>query len=342
MFPATYFPATYLPGQYFPPGAGTAPIAASAPSTVAFTGLHTILTCEKFQQLGMNSTQLIEAVRNTYMGVPSNRLAAEDSVVLAAFDKVIRTTMYPRILAVDEGYYMMKDRVLADASTGHYRVPKQAHDGQIAKIEFDNYELAAGTDAWSFEGDSINLTLDGGTVVIYYYVHPPRLAEEDYAAQIQTIDYETGVVTVNKVVPTWLSNTDVCLNIQSSSRLHDIVEWDVVGTVSVDDQKTITLPSATLKGTSEYRKGVRPGDYLTDTGYSFFPLVPPSLHDVLVSGAAAEYAKRLADPDWTVWKREFQDELAEGLKSIDRRSDGLTKVINPQSTIRRRRFRRFR
>lgn len=338
MFVPTYFVPTYFPGSYFPPGAGTVTVTPpSAASKVPFTGLHTIKSCEKFQALGKNSTELIQSLREEYVGTPSARLGGESETILRAFDKVLVTYVYPRVQSVDEGYYLVKDRVTRDPASGYYRVPKQAHDGQLAKVEHDGRELTAGTGAFQFVGDSVEIEGATGTVVLSYYVHPPRLAVEDKARQIQSIDYETGDVTISTSVAGW--DGEICFNVQSGSRTHDMIEWDAVGTVT---GTTIRFDSAVLKGTSEYRAGVRPGDYLVDTGYSFFPLVPPSLHHSLVEGVAAEYAKRNADSDWGVWKGEFQNSLSEGLRNVDRRNDGVNKVINKNSTIRTKGRRRLR
>ena len=338
MFAPTYLTPTFFPGTYWPPGAVVDAITPpSAESTTPFSGLHTIATCEKFQALGMNSSDLVRSLRDVYMGTPSSRVGGEDLVVLRAFDKVIRTTMYPRVLAVDEGYYLVSDRVTPAVDTGNYRIPKQAHDGQVARVEYDGMELANGTGAFEFRGDSVKIDNATGTVVMHYYVHPPRLAPSTKARMIESIDYETGEVLLESGVTEWTG--EMCFNIQSGSRTHDMCSWDIVGTITGN---SVIFQSADLKGTSEYRKGALPGDYVTETGYSYFPMLPPSLHDVLVSGAAAEFAKRLADSDWKVWRAEFNNELAEGLRNIDRRSDGITKVVNRNSTIRMRRRRRFR
>ena len=338
MFAPQYFAPQYFTPTYFPPGrSATAVTPPSAASTVPFTGLHTIQTCEKFQALGKNSTELIQSLREEYVGAPSARLGTETASILRAFDKVIATYVYPRVLSVDEGYYLMRDRVSRDEASGMYRIPKQAHDGQVAKVEYDDRELSYGTGAFTFSGDSIEIEGSSGIVVVFYYVHPPRLAASDKSRQIQSIDYETGDVTISTAVSGW--SGEICFNIQSGSRTNDMIAWDAVGTVT---GTTIRLSTDVLKGTSEYRAGVRPGDYLTDTGYSFFPMVPPSLHHALVEGVAAEYAKRNADGDWQVWKGEFNNSLAEGLRNIDRRSDGVVKVVNKNSTIRRKRARRLR
>lgn len=238
----------------------------------------------------LSTNKLIENIK-TRGFMPDTLVSFTDQDFLDFANEEMDIGIVPHILQYHQNYLLRETDVKLIHNISKYPIPHRAVGNKlndVAYIDLSNniYELTRlqlddlpyeqwGTLAtfntlyrgFYVSGNEINLvpvddiTLDG-YLRFYYYCRPNQLVTEDRVAIIQSIDYNKGIITVDKIPMVFQGITT--FDITSSKSPYKITAMDIVPTqVGTTSNLTFTfgLP-AIYNMTCSPKSSVLPGSYV--------------------------------------------------------------------------------
>ena len=166
----------------------------------------------------------------------------------------------------------------------------------------------------------------GNSIRVYYYRRPNSLVSPAMAAQIKNI---TGnVLTISQLPQVWYSFNPMELS---------VINHQYPFNVKVEVLDVIDLDNPTIEVTSTDNISV--GDWVTISGYSVIPQIPPETHPYLVSCAVLRVFQANGDKEGMTLAMGKRDELRDTLiTSMADRNDGARAVVLSRYSLARRRF----
>lgn len=172
------------------------------------------------------STNILDAVKRNE-AIVSSTFRFQDSDLYSMVDEEIENTIVPMILRLHSDRLLYRETTALVASTSSYAIPYRAVGSQLRDVVLQdsttptwirNLSLLEYTEgslnvqtgdpsAFYFSGDKIILVPSVGTstsqyLAFSYPIKHPRLVASTAVAVISSVDYTTGVVTLNATIPT--------------------------------------------------------------------------------------------------------------------------------------------
>lgn len=269
---------------------------------------------------------------------PANQLTFSQAEILAMADEELKTTILPRLVAVREEFFVVKQDQAITASQAGYPVPERSIGQLVREIKVrnaggslrnlpriepeDRISAAVGNpESFFMQNNEIHLyptpssTLD--TLEVTYFVAPGDFIDPADAAIISSIDTATNTVTVSSIPSSWASGNT--FDFISATGMHQYRAVDQVSvTVSGSDIIFSSLPSTLIVG-----------DYVALQGQ--LPLVqcPPNFRAVLAQATASFILRSQNQPGASESVDQLEKMLQAAIGLITPRVHGEERVMIP-------------
>lgn len=156
----------------------------------------------------------------------------------------------------------------------------------------------------------------GDTLRMYYYARPPDLTLVANCALISSV--ATAAYTVSAVPSGWTTATSV-----------DAVDSSPPGFETLGSVLTISSVVGSVITLSAAVTGLAAGDYLTPTGYTPIPPIPPEAHGLLAQATATEILRQMGDQNaYALAKQEYMEMETRFADIVTPRVDGESRKVN--------------
>lgn len=292
--------------------------------------------------------ELIENIKRR-CSVPTSQLTytPEDFALLA--NDELQGSVVPLIMSAREEYFV--DFIdVPNTEDGIIEIPEQAVGAKlrtvaykqggspltlinlpridldvVSGVGFANYNTLAG---FFVQGNKLvlypNTSVPAGTIIrLYYYKRSLVLADPSRYGQIISVDELSNTVVLSFTPYDWAPGTK--LNVVSQKPPFDVVAPEV-------EIVSISAPSVVLSSVV----GIKPGDYISDLGYSAIPQIPVEAHAYLAQLTAIKCLEGLGDREGMQAAQAKADLLKTSLLvMVSQRVDGSPKkVVNPSGGLR--------
>lgn len=198
----------------------------------------------------LTSTSLIKDVKRR-ASLPGTQVTFTDEDFLAFANEELDLGVVPHILKYHEDYFLTQELLPLSENISRYEIPDRANGNKIRDVayvdesgsifemtrvavedisfyQYGNYgSLFYPLRAFTVIGNEIVLlplqfpSVPRGNLLVYYYARPNELVTEDRAAKITSVDYNKGILKVNKIPAAF--NTETVFDITSSKNPHKLV-----------------------------------------------------------------------------------------------------------------------
>jgi len=303
-----------------------------------------------------DSTELLASIKKR-ASIPVSQQTFLDEDLLMFADEEISLKIVPAILSVKEEFYVVTEEIPLQANKLNYPIPYRAIGSKVrqlylksgdnlsplAQIQMDHLSDSSKTNLSSNypgfyiqNGDIMfptGTTLDtSSSLEVRYYFRPNKLVKLNRGAKIQSINFTTGVITINGTVPSNITAGSQVDLIQANPN-HKTYNFDI--TVQSVTSNTITVAA------SELPSDLVPGDYVCTSGETVIPQIPSDLHVMLAQAVATRVLEALGDTQGLANATAKLNEMERNLLTvIDSRVESPSrKVVNVNSFLRRRWYR---
>jgi hypothetical protein len=271
--------------------------------------------------------------------IPDSQNYVEDSEILLYMNDALRMKMCPLIMRTKSEYFVKYEEVTTD-SDGFGTIPSRAIGERVRKIEWvsngqavvlDQLNVGSMTQysyfangqpaGYIFQDNQIQLLPKAVFDVNVYFFRRPNGLTQDKAI-ISNI--ASLVLTVDDVPTDWAvgMTLDAALPYAQKSKVEDI-------TITAISGSDITVSSAT---------GLAIGDYLTESGFSYFPEIPKDLVEIWIQHGIVLFAESSGYLDMAAMAKSELGELTTNMfQMISDRDDA-----SPKKAISRRNIWNFR
>lgn len=314
----------------------------------------------------MTSDDIIASVKRRIM-FPMNQATFTDDDLLAFADEETDMGLVPTILRAHEDYLMYTISVPLETNVVRYTMPARASGDRLRNISFKDsagnlYEMtritidqipyynlpAVSNRAYAFYVENNEIVLvpqnagpfQNAFLNMTYYMRPNRLVLLDNVAIINSIDRNTGIITLNNLPEDFvIDDTYDIIKVQSPNKNLKI---DVVPLAINSTSKTITL------NVNDIPDSLAAGDHIALSEECAIPQVPSDLHVVLAHRVATRILEAIGDTEGLQNANAKLSEMEKKTESIidNRVEDSPMKIVNRNSIMRsglnsRSRFRRY-
>lgn len=301
----------------------------------------------------MTSDDLIKSIKRRAL-LPTNQNTFTDEDFLALADEEMAMGLVPTILKMHEDYFLYSEDITVRPDLANYAIPYRAIGNKLSEVSFKDlnqniYEMTriGIGDLPYFNYSNINRPYSfyvknnevvlvpeksvrgiSGALVMSYYMRPNSLVLLKDVAIISSIDYTTGVITLENVPTTFqVDNIYDFISIKSPNKT---IKFDIEPTAFSLINKTLTFDPSNVP------ESLSVGDHVALAGQTAIPQVPSDLHVLLAHRVAARCLEALGDTEGLQAANAKLGELNEQAEAlIDNRVDNAPrKVVSRHSTLR--------
>ena len=262
----------------------------------------------------LDSDALIASVKRR-ASIPTSQSLFTNDDFLGFANEEMDLGLVPLVLAEHEDYYLHETKVSLSADTTRYTIPYRAIGNKLQDLHFvdsqDNYfEMTRVTkgDVSDYNGLFVQSSyyafyVEGNEVVIFndhsseptgslafsYYLRPNRLVKSTRAATIQSIDTNTGEVTVDNVPDVFKLGEQYDFIKKRSP--HSILAFDIDITGINASQNILTF------STSDLPNELAVGDVICLAEETTLPQAPSDTHSLLAERVAARCLEAMNDTE---------------------------------------------
>lgn len=202
----------------------------------------------------LTSSTLIKDVKRR-ASLPGTQVTFTEEDFLAFANEELDLGVVPHILKYHEDYFLTQELIPLSENISRYEIPDRANGNKIRDIayvdesgsifemtrvavedisfyQYGNYgSLFYPLRAFTMIGNEIVLlplqfpAVPRGNLLVYYYARPNELVSEDRAAKITSVDYNKGILKINKIPSVFSGET--IFDITSSKNPHKLVGVNV-------------------------------------------------------------------------------------------------------------------
>jgi hypothetical protein len=298
-----------------------------------------------------NTDELIKTILRR-ASIPTDQSTFTDEDIIEIANEEMDMNVVPVVLRVHEEYYVNYEDIALESGKRRYKIPYRAIGNKLREIHYidqngtaytmarvSHEDLPDFSNSYSYskplsfvvENDHVRLvgdvTNNGGSLRMYYYLRPNELVDVDRVATIAAINTSTGDVTFN-VMPTNF-DASLCYDFIASKTPNQIIDYDVVPTAVDTVTKTITFDPATLPDTLEV------GDYVAVCEETHIPQLPNELIPILAQRVAIKCLESMGDTEALMnAERQLKELENHAYTLIDSRVEGAPrKVVNRNSQL---------
>lgn len=297
--------------------------------------------------------------------VPISQITFQDQDLLTFADEETKLKIVPQVLKVRQEYYGTTVEIPLVPNQSAYEIPYRAIGNKVRHVfyrqsvgyllplafipieninQYQTNNFPFQFAGFYLEGNNIIMvppvsTNPVGDLELRYYFSPNTLAMMDTAAQIQAIDFTTGVITVDQVPANLAVGTEI--DFINYNPTHATAAFDVPIIAASSMANTITVNPADLFTPVDtvnpiaFPLNINVGDYICTAGQTVIPQVPPDLHIMLAQAVACRVLESLGDQQGLqAANQKLADMQYELLGLISNRIEGPPrKAVNINSTL---------
>lgn len=258
----------------------------------------------------MTSEEFLTSVKRS-VTVPSNQVRFSDSSILALGDEETEATILPMLLSIRQDYLVKKRYTAVVANQAEYKIPARAVGRTLRDIKLvdTNYRFfrslayipldRAASYSLDQTGDPTAFTVRGEYVVLlptpqssnayyleeYYELAPSKLVESSAAGVINSIDTNTGIITIVTAVSGF--TTGASMDIIDSRTGNSVLAEGIANTNVAST--SITFDPDDIPST------VQVGDYLALANQTPVVQLPQELTQSLTQAVVVRILEALGD-----------------------------------------------
>lgn len=278
------------------------------------------------------TTELMNSIirRGMLMKAPN---ALDTADYLAFADDEIRTSILPKITALDEEYKIADYDVAVSSSTAEYAIPPRAAGDALRqvllKVGTDDFQplsrveperrhylsQSGSVEGYVFEDGKIILVPSlsaSGTLRLKHARRANRLVQTSAVGEIQSINTGTKTVTFTAANPSTFS----------TSQTYDIIQGTPPFKTLAMDQTATAVTGSTVTFTNSLPTDLAVGDFVCLKEETPIPLIPLETHAYLAEKVAGKALHALGFPSW-------KDFLGPG-GSCDQMWSETVKILSPR------------
>lgn len=266
-------------------------------------------------------------------GIPTSQALFTPERFAALLSDELLSLIIPQIISVNEDYLLAYEDQTIDPLVFAYDMPERSIGMKLKAVilvdangkEVQSLPRITETDSSPYLGfkvqnNQVILTAIPGnpTLRLYYFRRPNTLVINADAGKVIAIDTNANTIVLNNVPSSWEVGTE--LTVIKSKPGFD---------VKIESTSIVTMNAPTIELASVANIAI--GDYVSISGYSCIPQVPPEAHSVLVQAVVVKCLEALGDANGMAAAQNKLTSLQAGLMQIiSPRIDGSPKKIVPK------------
>lgn len=294
----------------------------------------------------LTASKLVESVRKRAM-IPTDTSVYTDEDILDILNEEMDAGLLSTLLTLhEENLVYSVDMELEDAKK-RYEIPYRAVGNKLREVsivtsdgnhyelsrisleqlsDYKNGLLASDRNVFYVENNYIVLVdsqLSGEKLRMYFYLRPNTLVLEKNVGVIQSINTNTGVITLVSFPSSFSNLPDVDLIAKRSpNKIHC---YDITP-LSVDaNLRTITF------NTEDLPDNLMVGDYIALAEQTPVPNIPTEMHPLLAQRAAVHILEALGDSEGLNNAKVKLDQMEKSINNIiDDRVEGAPQKVKPR------------
>lgn len=308
----------------------------------------------------LTSEKLISSIIRRAM-IPSDQNTFTDNDFLEMLNEEIQYFGVPHLLRTHEEYLLVSEDFELDGRQ-KYEIPHRALGNKLRELsyvtnvssvtnqptteqvyelsrisvddlpDYNNYATSRYAQAFYVENNNIVLLgetpVTSGVLRMHYYLRPNSFVLSDRTGVIQSIDTDTGVVTLESFPTVFSSCPDMDFIKHQSPNI--ILKYDITPTACDSNTRTITFDPEDLPS------ALKVGDYINITQETLVPQLPVELHAILAQRVAVAALESLGDQEGLASAQKRLEMMENSSNTIiDNRVEGAPeKITNRHGTLR--------
>lgn len=303
-----------------------------------------------------DAATLLATIRNVASIPDAHSLGSDDEDLLRHINEALRWKIAPIIIQTREEYLVQTVRESLAGRT-RFRIPNRAIGNRLRDILFLDangsrelwinpiqreelgYYNAHGSGrpcGYFLEGNYIQLVPTGGSysgqIEISFFMRPSALRPVEETRRVESVDLNTGIVTLTEAIPAGWDAAEVLFDIHSPDSGAEIKFWDMVASGILGTSMTF---GQSIAGTEFGFTPVAAGDYICLQNECGLIGMPDDMIPLLAQAVALRVA--VADGDTEQAKLHssmIQDETQEVRKVLENRVEGRPWRVSGRGGIR--------
>lgn len=296
----------------------------------------------------LTSTKLIESIKRRAM-IPSDQNTFTDEDFLEMLNEEIQYFGIPHLLRTHEEYLLVSLDFELDGSQ-KYEIPYRALGNKLRELsyvvndaangeqiyelsrisledlpDYNNFSTSRYTQAFYVENNNIvllgEIPTSGASLRMHFYLRPNSFVLADRAGVIQSIDRNTGVITLESFPNSFANSPQIDFVKHQSPNI--ILDFDKTPTSVDSNTRTVTFT------TTDIPENLQVGDYLNVAQETVVPQLPVELHAILAQRVAVAALESLGDQEGLAAAQRRLEMMEKSSNTIiDNRVEGAPEKIN--------------
>ncbi len=309
----------------------------------------------------LTSSELIRSIKRRAM-IPKDQNTFTNDDLLEMLNEEIQYFGIPHLLRTHEEYLLVSEDVTLVEGQSKYDIPYRALGNKLRDLsyvtnvsgltgndtgeqvfelsrisvedlpDYNNYSSSRYAQAFYLENNKVvllgELPENNAVLRMHFYLRPNEFVLEDRAGKIQSIDRNTGIITVETFPNVFSSSPDMDFIKYQNPNI--ILRYDI-SPLSVDaNTRTITFAIADIPS------DLIAGDYINLAQETVVPQMPAELHPVLAQRVAVAALEALGDQEGLASAQRRLEMMEQSTNDIiDNRVEGAPeKLTNRHGTLR--------
>lgn len=292
----------------------------------------------------LNTTTLIKSIKRRAQ-LPTNQNTFKEEDFIEMINEEINVGILPHVLKVHEEYYVKyEDQAVTNTKTG-YEIPYRAIGNKLRDVsfldttgnfyelsrisvedisDFQNFYASRNNNVFYVQDTEIilpnNLYTQTGSLRMFFYMRPNTMVTESQVGVVQSIDRNTGIITLNSFPEAFTNLPEIdFISKRSPCR---IIDYDIAIVAVNKTAKTIELSP------SDIPERLTVGDYVCKAEETFVPQIPVELHPLLAQRVACHCLEALGDTEGLASALRKLKEIEENsMYIIDDRVEGAPQKV---------------
>lgn len=296
----------------------------------------------------LTSTKLIESIKRRAM-IPSDQNTFTDEDFLEMLNEEIQYFGIPHLLRTHEEYLLVSLDFELDGSQ-KYEIPYRALGNKLRELsyivndagngeqiyelsrisledlpDYNNFSTSRYTQAFYIENNNVvllgEIPTSGASLRMHFYLRPNTFVLAERVGVIQSIDRNTGVITLESFPTAFANSPDIDFVKHQSPNI--ILDFDKTPSAVDSNTRTVTF------ATTDIPENLQVGDYLNVAQETIVPQLPVELHAILAQRVAVAALEALGDQEGLVSAQRRLDMMEKSSNDIiDNRVEGAPEKIN--------------
>jgi hypothetical protein len=304
----------------------------------------------------LTSSELIRSIKRRAM-IPNDQNTFTNDDLLEMLNEEIQYFGIPHLLRTHEEYLLVSEDIALVEGQTKYSIPYRALGNKLRDVsyvtnagsdsseqvfelsrisvedlpDYNNYSSSRYAQAFYLENNKVvllgELPENNAVLRMHFYLRPNEFVLEDRAGKVQSIDRNTGVVTIQSFPSVFSSSPD--MDFIKHRNPNVILKYDV-SPISVDaNTRTITFATADIPA------DLIVGDYINIAQETVVPQMPVELHPVLAQRVAVAALEALGDQEGLASAQRRLEMMEQSTNDIiDNRVEGAPeKITNRHGTL---------